>query len=355
MGNESELFHTHQGPINLNSQGEVVGIDYPHDLFNDYGFVVRARADTGEDIHLWMFMYRQRGREVIQDNDVMQTLCVHGKFGDTDVGMKDLPYINEGQNFDDYNKPGTIQIQSTDKEAVWACKDRTFTCRPPFWYIKGEHAGVTVDLEFRQRGDAFYHCGLFENLKDDAGLAGYVVHARVKGTISIKGGSTLNISNGHGTQERIILAKNIPPRLDYMKGGGQNWLHGWGDKLSWYILTGDIGSHSTFMLNVGDKTYTATGSATYQEIGRWLDPLTNQINPCKWRVVAQTSAGQLEAIVTGHSRAYYTWTRASGTVLVHQFLCKAEAKFTAKDGEVTEESQVASLEYMRTLYRQYSL
>jgi hypothetical protein len=39
-------------------------------------------------------------------------------------------------------------------------------------------------------------------------------------------------------------------------------------------------------------------------------------------------------------------------LLVHQYLADCVAKFTKKDGTVLHSKQVASLEYMLTLYRQ---
>jgi hypothetical protein len=85
-------------------------------LFNDCGFVVRAKAESGEDTHLGMFTYQQRGSETIIDGDITQTLMVYGKFSDGEKkSMHDTPYINKGQNIDDYHSPGSVQIQEGAK------------------------------------------------------------------------------------------------------------------------------------------------------------------------------------------------------------------------------------------------
>lgn len=53
-----------------------------------------------------------------------------------------------------------------------------------------------------------------------------------------------------------------------------------------------------------------------------------------------------------YGRAYYTWIRRGGVLIVNQYVANATAKFTFTDGRVVEEPQMASVEQMRTLYRQ---
>lgn len=138
---------------------------------------------------------------------------------------------------------------------------------------------------------------------------------------------------------------------------------------SWYGLTADVGPASTFMVNIDGELAVVKGAdkAWVEEIGRWLDPHTNQLNPCKWKIHAITDKGRLDAEVTAFGRAYYQWIRMGGTLVVHQFLADAEATFTRTDGSVITSKQkgvnihisnqtpltvLASLEYMRTFYKQ---
>jgi hypothetical protein len=80
------IYHCHTGPIPLAVEKKIQADDYGGELFNDYGFVVRAKTETGEDVHLWTFIYQQQGDEVIISGDVTQTLLIYGKF--SDVGRK---------------------------------------------------------------------------------------------------------------------------------------------------------------------------------------------------------------------------------------------------------------------------
>lgn len=351
------LFHSHCGPVSLDYERSQTTDRESDEMFNDYGFVIRARADTGEDLHLWMFTYRQSGSEVIIAGDVTQTLLVYGKFSEAEKKqMHDTPYINKGQNIDDYLPPGSIKIEEDEnkKQVTWTNAGRIMIGRPPVWEVKGEHAGVKVNLTVNQRGDAFHHCGRFEDL-GKVGSAGYIMHARVTGTVEVDG-KVLNISRGHGIHERILHTGIVPERIDYMLGRGLNWLHGWGEEFTWYVMAGDIGRMSTAMINIdGEELSTVNGAdnAWIEEVGHWLDPKTNQMNPCKWHVWAVTPKGRLDATVSAYGRAFYAWTRRHGIMLVHQSVADGEATFTRNDGTVLKSSnQVCSMEQMRTLYRQ---
>ncbi|OGE54720.1 hypothetical protein PENARI_c005G11140 [Penicillium arizonense] len=344
------------GPTVLADQNPIIPENYEKDLFNDMGFVLRARSDEGHDIHLWMFMYRQLGEAVIIDNEVCQTLLVKVAFTDEEKKtMHDAPFINKGQNIDDYNEVGTMGFTSSESKVSWSLNGRVFESQPPNWHVKGGHAGVLVDLHFSQRGQAFYHCGEFSNIKNDEGIAGFVVHCRATGTVTVQD-KLYTISDGHGVHERIVMGGLVPDRLSSMAGRGSNWLHGWGKSFSFYTLTRDVSQSSTFMLNIDGETLASVGEdVSITEAEHWLDPKTNQMNPRKWRLRATTAKGRLEAVVTAYGRAYYTWIRRGGTLLVHQFVADCEARFTFADGTILEEKQmVASLEYMRTLYHQKS-
>lgn len=83
-------------------------------------------------------------------------------------------------------------------------------------------------------------------------MAGYIAHAFVNGTVEV-GGRTLEIEHGYGIHERTIMAGTVPLRINYMTGRGSNWIHGFGEQLSWYMLDADSSSTATFMVNVDSK------------------------------------------------------------------------------------------------------
>lgn len=350
------LYHKYCGPTTLNYERAMTAgrTGGGKDLFNDLGFVVRGKAKSGEDIHLWLFIYQQEGPEVIVDGDLTQTLFLCGKFSDEDkLSIRDQPYVNKGQNIDDYEKPGSIKIEEHADKVIWSNAGRIMECYNDHWKVGGEHAGVKVDLTFRRTSDAFFHCGQFENLAPDSGLAGYVVHGKFNGTIE-HGGRTYEMLESHGIHERIFISKVMPIRVEYMGGRGEQWVHGWSDDFSWYMLTADVSDSSTAMVNIDGELAVVTGKdkAWTNAVGFWLDPKTNQNNPHQWQTYIITDKGRLDATVTAYKRGFYTWIRRRGTLLVHQYLADCEATFTRNDGTVIKSKQVASFEYMRTLYKQ---
>lgn len=353
---QHSLYNSYVGPTTLDyeralTKGRTGG---GKDLFNDLGFVIRGKAKTGEDVHLWMFIYQQEGPEVIIDGDLTQTLLLYGKFSDEDKQcIRDYPYVNKGQNIDDYEQPGSIKIQESSNQVTWSNAGRVMECTPPNWKIGGEHAGVKVNITFRQTSDAFFHCGQFEKLAPDSGLAGYVLHGRASGTIE-HDGNVLELVEAHGIHERIFISKVMPIRVEYMGGRGEQWVHGWGEEFSWYMLTADVSDSSTAMVNIDGELAVVTGKdkAWTNAIGHWLDPKTNQVNPHQWQTFIITDKGRLDATVKAYKRGFYTWIRRRGTLVVHQYLADCEATFTRNDGTVVKSKQVASFEYMRTLYKQ---
>ncbi|KAI9743667.1 MAG: hypothetical protein M1818_002983 [Claussenomyces sp. TS43310] len=322
-------------------------------FFNDMGFVIRGRTEEGEDIHLWSFMYQQRGPEIIVDGDVSQSLFIATKFSDEEKQtMHDTPYINKGQNIEDYGKVGSIKIQEGEKETVWSTPDRKYICQPPNWRVEGDHAGVSAKINFTESSPGFFHLGAFEALPKEGGSAGYIMHGRTEGTITANG-RTYKFK-GFGVHERIIQSGIVPDRTGYMGGRGLNWMHSWSDEFSFYCFKGDVGPNSfTGIINIGKESFPVPhGQGGIEEVAYWLDPKSKIMIPYRWRVWMQTEVGRLESEVHGYGRGYYTWIRKHGTMVINQYQADSTSKFTYTDGRVLQGPQMAMIEHMRTLYRQ---
>jgi hypothetical protein len=94
-------------------------------------------------------------------------------------------------------------------------------------------------LHYQETSDALFHQSRFEDLPPNEGQAGYLVHCKATGTIEAQGKILiLIIATGYGVHERILNAGIVLPRIDYMKGRGLNWAHGWSGEFSWYIMSG---------------------------------------------------------------------------------------------------------------------
>ncbi|KAF2488962.1 hypothetical protein BU16DRAFT_567925 [Lophium mytilinum] len=359
MTENSAIYGTETGPIPLAIEKALRRNDDGVGFFNDYGFVVRAKAETGEDLHFWSFIYEQKGPEVIVDCDVVQTLLVVGKYNDEEKQFMhpNALTVNKGQNLEDYYKRGTIKIEEGAEHVKWMLGGITHHGAPPNWRVTGEQegTGLKVDLSFEQKNPAFYHCGLFEDLEAKKRKnAGYIVHTTVTGTFEVDG-KVLKIAKGYGVHERIQQAGVVPDRTGYMAGRGLTWQHGFSDNLSFWLMRGDIGKGmSSGMINIGDKQiilHDPTSSGC-EEAATWIDPVSRLVVPYQWRTWIRAKEGTLEAKIYAYGRSYYTWIRRGGTLVVNQFLADADVTFTYPDGTVLEEKCMVSIEHMRTLYRQ---
>jgi hypothetical protein len=339
-------------PVTIEHEGRHLKTeDYPQ-FFSDMGFVIRGRTDEGEDIQLWMFIYIQRGAEIIVDGDVTQTCFIATKYSeDEKQTMHSSPYINKGQNIEDYETPGAIKISESSEETIWESTNRKFTCKPPHWHISGDHAGVETDITFKESSPGFFHCGAFEVLQRDHG-AGYIMHGTAEGTIVAKG--KIYKFKGYGVHERILQYGTVSDRTEYMNNRGLNWIHGWSEELSFFCFQGDFGNAPMCgIVNIGKESFTVShGQGGIEEAAYWLDPKSKIMVPYKWKLWMITAEGKLEAEVLAYARGYYTWIRKHGTMVVNQLQADSKTKFTFNDGRVIEVPQIGMIEHMRTLYRQ---
>jgi hypothetical protein len=338
-------------------EGPIVPDNYTEDLFNDFGYVVRAKTDSDEDLLLWLFMYRQIGTDTVIDCDISQSALLVTNFSDPEKGvMHNTPYINKGQNVDDLYAPGALQFKITKEEATWSLDGRELSSSPPYYKARGEHAGIEVNLDFVQWSDIFYQIGPFSEVNSTGGGAGGLVHLKANGTVTANN-ITYTISEGYAIHERIITAGVVPARLQYMGGRGSPWFNSWGKEFSFWTMGTDVGNNTEsiqMFINIDNQTIIVEEPlyAQINALENWFDPKTNQINPRKWKITAITELGTLDATVSAYGRYYYTWIRRGGTILVHSYIADTVATFTRKDGTVVSENQVSMVEYMRTLYNQ---
>ena len=203
-----------------------------------------------------------------------------------------------------------------------------------------------------QTTPASSHKGRFEDIAQNHGSAGYVAHCGASGAVEVHG-RTLKFTNGHAIHETIIQSRFLLDRLDYLAGRGLNWMHGFSKTVSSILIAGE-GKRAGGMVNIGGRQLSLPDhkSATIEDTASWLDPKTKIMQPYQWRVSMRKAEGTLEAETFAYGRAYYTWIRRGGVLLVKQFVANTRATFTYPDGRVVTEDQMASIEQMRILYRQ---
>ncbi|EXJ90058.1 hypothetical protein A1O3_03126 [Capronia epimyces CBS 606.96] len=371
-GQQAAVFGNEVGPLQLDTEGPLVPDNYSqyHPLFNDYGFVIRGNTSDGQDFSLWMFMYRQTGsEEVILDADVYQIAFIHGHFS-ADEGerqqMHDTPFVNTGQNIEDYYDVGTLQSTGNASTVAYSIANTTLSYDgdTQTWRAYGTHAGVTVDITMTSVADEFLHAGSFANLAGCAanttatnyncsGIAGGIIHATATGTIAYNG-TTTTLDQAYAVHERIIQARTVASRIQNAWGNGAYWLHAWGRHFSFWSFDADLGSYASGMLTIGNRTYVTSGAnnpnVTRSQTDEWLDPKSHQLVGTAWRVSIATDLGLLESQVTGFGRLYYYWVRKGGLIITTQVIADAESTLTFKNGSVLHDHQFAFVEAFRTMY-----
>ena len=77
----NNLFQAGTGQVLLQYQKDWSGVfSKDPEYYHDFGFVIRGTADTGEDIHLWLFMYRQKCSDAVIQGDLCQTALLITNF-----------------------------------------------------------------------------------------------------------------------------------------------------------------------------------------------------------------------------------------------------------------------------------
>jgi hypothetical protein len=331
--------------------------------------VIRGNTTDGQEFTLWLFVYRQIGEaEFITDEDLFQLTFIHGNFSPSQKSqMSDTSFVNIGQDVEDYAPIGTLKTEYNQSQVAYTFDNFTLTTlgtgsSKKTWEAKGSRGGVAVDLAMEQRGQEDYHAGAFSDLEgcspnttssnyNCTGFFGGIVHMDVTGTLSFNG-STITIDQAYGVHERIMQAGSVPSRIETCSGTGALWLHGWGKQLSYFAFTTDFGPLAESMVVIGDESFATSGiqNTSIESTGTWFDPKTNQVNPYKWHAFTNLPNGRMDSYVTSYGRLYYYWLRKAGMILVHQYIADAETTFTYNNGTIVSESQVAFMEYFRTIY-----
>jgi hypothetical protein len=132
MPEDSGIYQNLNIPLNVEFEGaHQKETDYA-EFFIHKGFLVRGRTKDGTGIHFCTFLYQQRDSEVLIDRDVNQSLFIAAKYTDEEKNfMHGTPFVNKGQNIEDYGKAGDIKIDESKEQVVWSATGRKYVCQTP--------------------------------------------------------------------------------------------------------------------------------------------------------------------------------------------------------------------------------
>jgi hypothetical protein len=287
-------------------------------LWENTGWLIRGRAADGFDVTLWAALYHLKGAPHVSSGSIAtkevcfpQTVLVAGHFaGRERVGMADNQFVAAGTHWTEHLPGGALAVRESDGSVIWQVADREHHAAPPRWRVRGDHSGVSLDLEMEALCPAFW-------MSELEMLAGFEVPASIRGTVSIDG-RTHRI-RGFGQHEKFRL---INPNLLFDSRGRGPWKGG----LWWQWHCGFNEDLQVFLYSqpasqqaVG-RVITERGveefdwdEISFEENAYWDDPRSGVAVPCRFTIDFSNHAGaRLQLQVRSYARAYYLWDYLHG-------------------------------------------
>jgi len=308
------------------------------DMWENHGFVVRGRTADGEDLTLFVCLYVvKRGGDgedsyyAIHGN-VSQTMLIHGKYSTAEKQqMHNNDFVASGWAPVEHLPFGSIETDESDERVLWKVGNRVYEDAPPRWAIRGEHAGVDLDIEMEAHVPAFWLYP-FDRVKED-GIGWYEAYLKARGTIR-HDGRELKFE-GYACHERIrITREHVPERL---KGQGLQWHHLFHDRVQcWMMASPSIGDAFAY-LTVDGETFEVKDPARvqFEELEHWIDPKSWFQHPYRWHVTVESEGGVLDLVAGAYERGYYVWPPFKATTNILTWMtADAMGTFTKPDGTV---------------------
>lgn len=305
------------------------------DLWENHGLLVRGDAADGTDVTLWTSPYIVKSGPrsyYASEQDILQTVLIATDYPAAErQRMHDNDFVAVGWCVADYLPRGAVTADQSDERVLWKVAGREYEDAPPHWAVRGEHAGVDLDLAFEASIPSFT---VFPpNRFMEEGMAWYEAYLRTTGTIG-HGGRTLDMAGAHACHERVIVYRDHEPQK--MLGHGLNWHHLFADRVQAWTMTSPSAGEGLAYVVVDGETHVATSSTTVAiaDLDHWVDPRSWFRVPCRWRTTVATAGGTLELEATAYARAYYPWVPFRDTVnILYWMSAEASGAFTTAGGE----------------------
>lgn len=287
-----------------------------HVVFDNLGWGVICEVE-GVPFRLWTAAYAlengSRGPWPFDSAAACQTTLIIGN--DAEASEDDNPFIHAGWDPVDLLPSSGLDISVQRERAVWTVGGREFVNAPHRWFVRGEHAGVSVDLEFRQTAPPYWYRR--PSTLDPPAELWLNQFATASGTVSVRGRRSYEI-DGYGWQEHHThIRKNLDP-LTMNRGDGLLFIASFGVDISVYShLRPDL-SEGHVVIRHGNDVIEFDGSQV--EIGYedwWQDPRSWFRVPRTFVLRASGDAGEFSLVTNCRERAYYAWPYRDG--LAHQY------------------------------------
>lgn len=322
--------------VTLNDQ-----LSYKHTLpkemsyHENCSFLIMAETEEGEEISLVVGSMRvggggKQGCWRVGDGYMGQcTFLVVPKTG----GMHNNDFIGNRTWVTDQ---WTGDVVNTKDAVVWTVGGHQYTCRPPYWEIKGENMGIELDLLLTGMGDAAFHKGHYSELAA-RNEAGYEHPMYCEGTIKSQGKTyTLIKEKSFGVQEKFTC-----PAWDLAKvltGTHYYWIW-WASEsvrifLYWYPSAGRTFTNVVVDNKKIEFTENGKNNFTLTEKEWWIDPRTRMQVPIKWHFNMQSANGVIDLDIAATSRTFYSYLTASGATIHYGMHSHSDGRLSLTDGRV---------------------
>jgi hypothetical protein len=300
-------------------------------LLEDNGFLITAETDD-HDVFAVSMTFNVNGKEwggrpstLRQTNFMAVPKTQRGK------GLVDNDYI--GVRSDPVHSM-ELSVVNEDGRVVWTVDKLQTVAEPPYWTIRGEHAGVDFDVTMGGLGDASRFLGAFADL-DQNGRAGVELPCWVEGDITADGVKH-KLQHGIAMHEKVII--------------GDAWVHGPAlerrTRHYWmWCLSEDVRIFSYLKEATGvtfghwdiGESHAGFGQdqITVDELDHWVDPRTGIQIPSRFAVAMQSPESTVNLTVEAYGRFMYTYCLAGGNITYHGLMCRANG--TVVEGDTTTE------------------
>ena len=171
-------------------------------FLEDMGAGVFGKCN-GENVLAILLLYRVGGSVWGVDEAVINQTSFHAAPYDRRK-IEDNDFLSH--RVDPIYRSDDFTITRESDRVIWQAGPRQVVARPPFWDIKGEHAGVDVDITMQQSGDADWLVGPWEKLGDE-GRAGRDLFATASGRISALGKTYHLEPNSIAINEHVVFGE----------------------------------------------------------------------------------------------------------------------------------------------------
>jgi hypothetical protein len=268
--------------------------------------------------------------------------------------MTNHNFIANGVQPHQLHDKSALKVTSEGESVCWSIGGRLYEATPGHWHLRGEHAGVDLDLTFVPLRDALWPWG--RSADPSLKPIWYDVMSSVSGTITVAG-QTYPVE-GTGIREHMTVGPHVnnignnppydPIYWDYLVSP---------DISVWFFRYPGPGQDLAFIHAADGDIQYGSGEITHTVVEHWADRRSGLSFPCKWNLVLASERGTLVLDIAAHGRAFLPWLMTLGIRLEIWMIGTGNGVFHHADGRTTAiENQLMVINPLQFLtYSQESL